>query len=179
MGIFENLFNKQAENPKFVRLRNLLHTLSLNKVQEITAKLKSGRLGKEEGERAMIFQSLPISQTDLESLNQHKYESIEKRLEMLNRNNYYDESVMIGILFLTDENDQTSVYDKALKIGNRSFLAVLYQTCIALHHQRIFSLCEPYIDLLEKLLIAYPEHAAYFSKDIIEKISFDCFRNSE
>ena len=164
---------------KYQRINNLFESFKTKRMKEITGARKDGKFTTEDAMWALRLGSLPMVELEMLQLNLDKYEPIQSRLVMLNKCHFYEDTIMIGILFLMDEKDSKNLYDLNLKRNSQSFLGILYQTCIALHHQRIFSLCEPYIDLLEKLLIAYPEHGTYFSEDIIEKISFDCFRNSQ
>jgi hypothetical protein len=175
MGLFDNLFNKQKENSKFSELNNLLISLSLNKVKELTAKINSRNFNKSEADRSIIFEGLPLDAEELQELNRHDYRSIESRLAILNKYQFFDESVMIGILFLTDLNDKRRLYDASLKINDLSFLTILFLTCISLHYTRNYSLCQPYIELLQKLIIAYPNHGSCFPEDIIERIAMDCY----
>jgi len=175
MGLFDNLFNKKQGSSKYIELNNLLKTLSLNKVKELTEKIRSGNFNKADADRSLIFKDLPLDEQELKELDNQIYLSIESRLAVLNKNKFFDESIMIGILFLTDKNDTKGLYDSSLRINDLSFLTILFLTCISLHHTRNYSLCQPYIELLQKLIIAYPSHADYFPEEVIQQIAMDCY----
>jgi hypothetical protein len=163
---------------KYQRINNLFESLKAKRMKEITGARKDGKFTTEDAIWAMRFGSLPMDEFAISQLNLDRYEPIQSRLEMLNKYHFYEDTIMIGILFLLDEKDNRNLYDLNLKRNSQSFLSILYQTCIALHQTRNFNLCAPYIDLLEKLLIAYPHQTQAFKVENIEKISWDCKRYS-
>lgn len=163
---------------KYQRINNLFESFKTKRMKEITGARKDGKFTTEDAIWVMRFGSLPMNELEMSQLNLDEYEPIQSRLVMLNKCHFYEDTIMIGILFLMDVKDSNNLYDLKLKRNSQSFLGILYQTCIALYQTRKFNLCAPYIDLLEKLLVAYPAHAYIFPPNVIESISWECYRNT-
>lgn len=160
---------------KIEKLNNFLKSLSLDKIEQIKVMHAAGTLTKEVMDRLIIFKDIVLDEGEISELVSDDYISIEARMAVLNKGSFYDEIVWVGLLFLQDENDDRALYDGNLNISKDSFKKVLYHLCIALHHSGKYKLCQPHIDLLQKLVIAYPSH---FNppKDILDKIGYDCYR---
>jgi hypothetical protein len=163
---------------KYHRINNLFESFYTKRMKEIAVARKDGKFTTEDAIWIMRFGRLPMNEFTITQLKADCYEPIQSRLEWLNKHNYFEDTTMIGILFLMDEKDNRNLYDSKLKRDSQSFLSILYQTCIALYQTSNFNLCAPYIDLLEKLVVAYPTQAYIFPQNVIESISWECYRNT-
>ena len=103
--------------------------------------------------------------------------SIESRVAVLNKQDFFNESIMIIMMFLEDKSDENALYDSNLKIENESFRRILYFLCMALHQTRQFVLCQPYIDLLQKLVIVFPSDNNP-PRDLMDRIGYQVYSNS-
>ena len=164
------------QQSKIERLSNFLSTLSLNKVKELKAKHLAGTLTKSDVERVIVFKDLPLDEEEKQELLTDNYMSIESRVAVLNKKDFFDESIMITILFLEDKTDDKTLYDSNLKIEKESLRRILYFLCMALHQTKQFTLCQPYIDLLQKLVIVFPSENNP-PKDLMDRIGYQVYSN--
>ena len=164
------------EQTRVERINNFLKTLSLDKVKQVASKHKNGTLTIVELERLVIFKDLPLEKKEKEELLIDNYTSIESRLAGLQKGNFFNEVIMIGVLFLQDEKDDNALYDSKLKIEKDSFKRILYFLCVALYDTRQFILCQPYIDLMQKLVIAFPSDVNP-PQGVLDKIGYQVYSN--
>lgn len=164
------------EQIKVERLSNFFDTLSRKKAEEVKSKHLAGTLTKGELNRLMTFKDLPIDEQEKKELLKDDYISIESRVAVLNKEGFFDECIMIAILFLQDKKDDKALYDSTLKIETKSSKQILFYLCLALNNTKQFLLCQTYIDLLKKLIIAFPS-VLDPPIDVLHKISYQAFLN--
>lgn len=164
------------EQKKVDRISNFSNTLSLKKAEELKSKHLSGTLIKKDFDRLIIFKDLPIEEQEKKELVIDNYISIESRLAVLNKADFFDESIMIAMLFLQDNSDENALYDSNLKIEKDSFRRILYFLCMALHQTKQFTLCQPHIDLLQKLVIVFPSENNP-PQDLMDRIGYQVYHN--
>lgn len=166
--------NEEIEIPVENRVANLdrlLLSLSKAKVKKIIELDKEGKLTKEILNKSLPFQKLPLTDTEKELLLIDDYSPIEERLFILKELECYKEIILIGTLFIRGSKDSTKLYQKGLEIDEPSFANILYFYCVALLLTKEKELCKSYIDLLQKIVIAYPKPNNP-PQDLIDKIGF-------
>ena len=164
------------QQSKVDSIENLLRALSLEKVKELQAKHLANTLTKADVERVVVFKDLPLEKDEIQELLIDNYMPIESRFAVLNKQDFFSESIMITMVFLVDKTDDKTLYDSHLKIEKVSFRRILYFLCMALHQTNQFTLCQPYIDLLQKLVIVFPSENNP-PQDLMDRIGYQVYHN--
>lgn len=142
---------------KFSDLEILLFAIAKDKAKEALDLHKAGKLTPELHSKALFFKDIILAKAEKEALLMQEYDPIEERFIKLKEIECYEEIVLIGTLFISGNQDTKDLYQKGtLFIHKRSFVNILYIYCIALLMTDNKVLCQPYVELLEKILIANP-----------------------
>ena len=157
------------ENLKVEELSNFLKKLSLHKDQELQANAQAGTSNFDD-DKVSIFKDLSLTAHEKQELILNNYHSIVFRVESLNTKRFFNESIMIAILFLKGD-DENSLYDSNLEITDNGFIRIIYYLSFALIRTEQYNLGRVYIDFLQKLIIVSP-YQFHPPKDIIDKMHY-------
>jgi hypothetical protein len=169
LGLLKSLFTKKSTpqisfedfeallEKKVSDLEILLFAIAKDKATEALDLHKAGKLTPEMHSKALFFKDIVLAQTEKEALLMQEYNPIEERFIKLKEIECYEEIVLIGTLFISGNRNTKDLYQKGtLFINDRSFANILYIYCFALLMTDNKVLCQPYVELLEKILIANP-----------------------
>jgi hypothetical protein len=132
-------------------------------------------LNTHECKEFVIFKDIPLKEDEIKDVLNNDYMPIVARLGALNKGGFHNELIMISILFLNEKNDDR-LYDENIDISAEDFSMLLFYLCNSLLATKQFILCKTYIELLQKIVIAYPNDF-HPPEDIIESMDFTCFKH--
>lgn len=153
-------------NQKVNDVVRFLDALTLEKLEY--AVTLAGTKRSAEAIRYIIFSEMQVKGDEANRLLNEDYEPLLVRIEGLCANRHYKEAAMLGLLFLKDYNNDTTLYGEDIIITQRPVTKILYFLCEALLQQQQYNMCYEYIKLLAKIAVIYPD---YFDEFLNERIS--------
>jgi hypothetical protein len=145
--------------------------LSYKKVIEIKQKHTKGILTPQELKRGLTFEKVILTENDKLLIRQSDYSPIEYILYILKEQQYYEEIVLIGMMFLVGDRNEVGLYRPGLDPTTLSFRRILFFFCIGLIETDNKELCKVYIELLQQFVILKPNEDNP-PQELIDKIGF-------
>ena len=169
--VVEYIDKHRIENKSLIKIlefEKLFETFSIKKAEEVLTIILNG--SKEDANRFLVFSGINLTTSDKGKLIQKDYSPICSRIDELYAYEHYNEVILIGILFLKDDEDTMALYDKSLNIKDKYFMLIVYCLCEAILKEKMYDLCQPYVVLLLKLTVIYPEHLSLFQKNRVHQM---------
>ena len=184
---FKNLFGRKDKSQEEIKplrskilnlelLDKFIKSLCYQKIKQLEKSHSKQTLTKSELKRGLIFEKFNLTPAEKVAILSDDYSCIEDRLKILCDNEYYEEIEMMCTIFLVGRRNADFLFRKELDITQIPFKGIIYFFCVALLNTGKKVICQTYIELLQKLVIAYP-HENNPPQDLIDKIGFRAHSN--